>query len=501
MSPLPLALLAAAALAFHVDPLPSGGGLRASHLLRAEPAAGSASDNGVNHTSNLAVEAKDGAAGASKAAAGGANTLSWMLLRANNLQPGKIDDKDTEWYMQIDFLSKCLVVELVLVIIFAIFFEYFLLMSSDRRLAGDEPTASDQEQQTDFFKLFRGMPELMRPYFDSPQGMKGKTYVALTMGLGVCALFLAFVHNTWQLEFWNLFQKPEKDGLSQFFTLMRIFAALVVCFVIVDVYSQYIRNLLYIDWRSYMTENFIRRYLENRAYYGIQISGAVDNPDQRIQEDLSMFVLSAITISWEFFSSIGHLLLFVPLLLMYSPSKAFGVVYLPGWLLYLTFIYSMIGTAITHWVGKRLIAIGFAKQKTEADFRFGLVEVRDHAEAIAVSGAERTIEGRLGDRYQGFRSAWWYYMQASKRLTTFTRSFNLVKVLLPFFILAPSFFNGDIPLGRLFQLVHALSEVGQAFDWLIHSYGQLAEWRATTDRLTIFQKAMATHGVKPRASM
>ena len=69
-----------------------------------------------------------------------------------------------------------------------------------------------------------------------------------------------------------------------------------------------------------------------------------------------MFVLSAITITWEFFSSIGHLLLFIPLLLLYSPSKAFGVVYLPGWLLYLTFIYSMIGTAITHFVGKRLIA-------------------------------------------------------------------------------------------------------------------------------------------------
>jgi putative ATP-binding cassette transporter len=421
-----------------------------------------------------------------------------MLLKANSLQPGMGGDKSDAWYMQIDFLSKCLVVELVLVIIFAVFFEYYLLMSSDRTSAGPEPTADAQSQQTDFFRLFTGMRELMTPYFCSPHGVKGRAYCVITLSLGVAALFLAFVHNTWQLEFWNLFQKPEKDGLGKFFDLMSTFVVLVIAFVVVDVYSQYVRALLYIDWRGFMTEQFVQRYLEHRAYYGISINQAVDNPDQRIQEDLSMFVLSAITITWEFFSSIGHLLLFIPLLLLYSPSKAFGVVYLPGWLLYLTFIYSMIGTAITHFVGKRLIAIGFAKQKTEADFRFGLVEVRDHAEAIAVSGSERTIEGRLSARFNNFRSAWWWYMQANKRLTTFTRSFNLVKVLLPFFILAPSFFAGDIPLGRLFQLVHALAEVGQAFDFLISSYSQLAEWRATTDRLTMFNNAMYTHKVPPR---
>jgi putative ATP-binding cassette transporter len=421
-----------------------------------------------------------------------------MQSDVSQLQPGaKVEGSDA-WYMQIDFLFKALVVELVFVLIFVICFEYAILVSAERADAGAEPKAEDQAQRTDLSGMFRGMPDLMKPYYCSDAGWKGRAYCTMVITLGLAALALAFVHNTWQLEFWNLFQNPEKSSQGKFFHLMQMFSVLVVCFVLVDVYSQYCRQLLYIDWRGYMTQTFVQRWLANYAFYGVQLAGQVDNPDQRIQEDLSLFIHSSINVIWEFFSSLGHLILFVPLLLMYSPSRAFGIWYCPGWLLYLLAVYSLVGTLAAHWVGKRLIAINFAKQRTEADFRFALVEVRDHAESVALSGASDATRRRLGERFMSFRSTWWHFMQVSKRLTTFTRGFNMIKVLVPFFILSPSFFAGDLSMGRLFQLVHALGEVGQAFDWLIHAYAPLADWRATTDRLMMFEKAVQDNHIQPR---
>lgn len=395
-------------------------------------------------------------------------------------------DKPDQWYMQLDFLAKCLSGVLVVVVIFTIIFEYVVSQSAERAQAGELPTAESQAQSTELLRILDGIPGLISPYFCT-SGTKGLLYMSITIGLGLVALFLAFIHNSWQLEFWNLFQSG--DG-AKFQELMLIFTALVTAFVLVDVYSQYTRQLLYIDWRKHMTDEFIGKWLGNHSYYGVQLAGSVDNPDQRIQEDLHLFIMSAITVVWEFFNSIGHLILFVPLLLMYSPEKAFGIWYLPGWLLYMVAIYSFLGTVCTHLIGKRLITIGFAKQRAEADFRFSLVEVRDHAEAVALTGAEDASKRRLDTRFALFRGVWWHYMQAQKRLSYFTRAFSLIRFLIPFFILAPSYFNGDVSLGRLFQLVHALGEVGQALDLLINMYAPMADWRATSDRLIAFQGAV-----------
>jgi putative ATP-binding cassette transporter len=403
-----------------------------------------------------------------------------------NHQPGGKTDEPEQWYMKLDFLAQCLLVVLVINVVFVIIFEISVTRCVEAREAGEEPTAEAQGQSKELLRILDGIPGLLTPYFLA--GTKGLLYVTLTLSLGIIALFLAFVHNSWQLEFWNTFQSRNGDN---FVNLMQIFAILIVCFVLCDVYSQYIRQLLYIDWRRYMTEHFVEKWLQRNAYYGIQLAGSVDNADQRIQEDLHLFIESAITVVWEFFNSIGHLILFVPLLLLYSPSRAFGVFYCPGWLLYLVMLWSLIGTLVTHCIGRKLIAIGFAKQRSEADFRFALVEVRDHAEAVALAGAEDASSKRLLGRFAKFRGVWWHYMQAQKRLSYFIRSFMLIRFLIPFFILGPSYFNGDVSLGRLFQLVHALGEVGSAFDLLVTMYSPLADWRATSDRLLAFQKAMA----------
>mmetsp|Transcript_90777 Transcript_90777/g.243089 ORF Transcript_90777/g.243089 Transcript_90777/m.243089 type:complete len:482 (+) Transcript_90777:1158-2603(+) len=190
-----------------------------------------------------------------------------------------------------------------------------------------------------------------------------------------------------------------------------------------------------------------------------------------------------------FFNSVGNLVVFVPMLWLLSPDYAFGVIYCPGWLVYLALAYSLLGTIITHFVGRNLMRINFARQRVEADFRFQLVRVRDHSESVAVYSAERTERSRFNNQFEQIRRVWWEYMIYTKRLAFWTRGYSLIHFLLPFMLLAPNYFNGEISLGTLFQIVGALSHVGAAFDWVINVYQPLTEWRATADRLLAFEAA------------
>lgn len=426
--------------------------------------------------------------------------------------------EEVPWYAKLDFLLPGIYVCLAVLVVGVVAFEAYERWCGRRRAEETvpEPNAKDQEQTLDLRRILDGIPRFITPYFQNKA--VGKAYVAVVLLLGLIALFLKFVYNSWQLEFWNLFQEGpgqsllhadgarhflHSGGASKFTWLMGVFTALLCCFVLADVYSQYVRLLLYIDWRQYLTDELLDAWFAKHAYYGMQLQpagtpGKVDNPDQRVQEDVGLFIDDAIILIWEFLSSLGGLVVFLPLLLAYAPSKAFGVVYLPGWLVYLALLYSLVGSLIAHGIGGRLIPIGFAKQRAEADFRSSLVEVRENAESVVLgAGAEPRARQRLGRKFATFRGVWWHYMHATKHLAFFTRTFMLVKHLVPFFILAPSYFNGEVSLGQLFQLVHALAEVSGAFDWFISAYPLLTAWRATTDRLMAFEQACKKSAASP----
>lgn len=424
-------------------------------------------------------------------------SLAFLRAKASDDKPTASEGKAApakhkEWHQDVNFLSKLMMLMLPCMVLSVAAFELLHRSWADVDFDAPTPAMNSEESHMDLSKLFLGFGQLTKPYFCSPAGFKGRIYILVVLLLGVCALFLALVHNAWQKDFWDTF---EQKNSVRFFHLLGIFIVLVATFVLNDVYSQYIRQMLYINWRDFMTRRFVHQWLGANAYYTMQLDQdprrRVENPDQRIQEDIHLFVDSTIIISYEFLNSLGHLIVFLPLLLMLSPPKAFGIFFCPGWLLYLAFLYSLLGTLATHCIGKRLIPIGFARQQYEADFRFGLVRVRDHSESIVLYRGERSEEQNLSERFERIKAMWWQYMLYTKRLSYFTRSFSMAQMIMPFFILAPSYFQGDITLGSLFQITQALGSVCTAFDCIINHFSTLTSWRATADRLLGFEKAMA----------
>merc|ERR1719161_1452928 len=299
-------------------------------------------------------------------------------------------------------------------------------------------------------------------------------------------LFNAWVNNNWRQQFWDCVQS---GTVAQFKNLMFLYMVLMGVSVLVGVYAQYVRWLLYSDLRAHMTNNLVAKWLDTRAFLDDGVSN-VDNPDQRLQEDLGGFCEQSVGLAWDFTSKVGQLMVFVPLLLYLSPTMAFGKFYCPGWLFYLVMIYAMLGTAGAHFFGRQLIPINFAKQQSEANFLYDLFEVRKNAEAIAMVKGVEEARSRLEDRYKVCQGTWWHYMQVNKRLMYFKSFFSTLNWLVPFCILAPSFFSKDLTLGQLFQLTHIIGLVENSLDWIVNAYEPISTWRATADRIIRFKENM-----------
>jgi putative ATP-binding cassette transporter len=225
------------------------------------------------------------------------------------------------------------------------------------------------------------------------------------------------------------------------------------------------------------------------------LGDTADNPDQRIADDLQMFVQYTLTIGIGLLSSIVTLCSFVVILWTLSaqaPLTLFGARFdIPGYLVWAALIYAVIGTLLTHLIGWRLIPLNFQQQRFEADFRFNLVRTRENAEQIAALGGEAAERERHLNRFGFVVANWLALMQRQKQLTFFTQSYSQASVIFPYIMVSPAYFSGAMQLGGLMQTASAFNSVQNALSYFITAYRQIAEWRAVIARLTGFEEAIA----------
>jgi putative ATP-binding cassette transporter len=245
-----------------------------------------------------------------------------------------------------------------------------------------------------------------------------------------------------------------------------------------------------------MTRRFLGDWLGKQTYYRLQLAETrPDNPDQRIAEDLNQFVAQTLLISLDLLSNIVTLVSFLGILWSLSGPLTIPLggtsIEVPGYMAWVALIYSAAGTWIVHKIGRPLVRINFQQQRYEADFRYALVRLRENAEGVALYGGEADETRGLLDRFAGIVGNWREIMRYTKRLNGFTAGFGQVANVFPFLVAAPRYFSGAIQLGGLMQTSQAFGQVQGAMSWFVDSYQTLAEWKATVDRLTSFQAAIA----------
>ncbi len=359
------------------------------------------------------------------------------------------------------------------------------------------------------FRAFaRKVLALAVPYFNSEEKWKARGLLAAIIVLNLAAVYMLVLLNEWNRVFYDALQN--KDQVTFWRELGR-FTYLAFGFIIIAVYRFYLRQVLEMRWRTWMTKHYLDRWLSNKAFYQLELNrfakdtdAPPDNPDQRIAEDLNLFTSSTLGLSMGLLSSVITLVSFVGILWTLSGSFSFdfngGSYTIPGFMVWMAVLYCAVGSVLAHYIGRPQIKLNFQQQRVEADFRVHLVRVREYSESIALDRGEPVERQHLGDRFGAVLDNYWKLIKAQKRLIWFTNGFGQAAVVFPFIVAAPRFFSGAIQLGELMQISSAFGRVQDSLSWFVDNYDSLAAWRATTDRITSFEESFQALQAAPLQS-
>lgn len=340
-------------------------------------------------------------------------------------------------------------------------------------------------------KTLRDFYWLAQPFWGDKRNWKAWLLLLSIVGLG-----LVFVRmNVW-FSFWN---KEFYDALAvvnteKIYPLLGQYCLLIAGAVLVAVYLDWLRKLLILRWREALTASLVAQWLQHHAFYRLGLRGEPDNPDQRIAEDVNLLVTDSIDILRSFISAVAKIVSFGGMLWVLSSQLVLpwqgGELRIPGYLVWFSLGYALVGAFITHKIGQRLLGLNYEQQRSEADFRAALLRKRDHAEQIALYAAEQREQHQLRNYFSGIARNWMALMNRERTLGFFTVSYYRVNTMVPMFAAMPAFLHKSITFGDLMQISTAFMQVSTAMSWFVQAYDELAKLSATIQRLTQFRRAI-----------
>ena len=333
---------------------------------------------------------------------------------------------------------------------------------------------------------------MVRGYWFSEEKWKARGLLAVVIALNFIAVGMLVLINDWYNEFYNALQAY---AYELFWPLVGKFAVLAFLHIAVAVYAIYLRQMLQIKWRSWLTERYLSRWMAHRSYYKLEtLAEGTDNPDQRISEDIGQFVDLTLSLFVGFLKQLTTLAAFAVVLWNLS-----GVLTVPvgswefqiyGYMLWFSLIYSILGTVGAHRVGKKLIGLNFEKQRFEADFRFNMMRVRENSESIAFYGGEAQEVQGFKERFARVIGNFWELMRQTKILNFYINGYAQLAIIVPLIMAAPRYFGGEMALGGLMQTISAFGRVQDALSYFVEAYGTIAEYAAVVRRLSGFTAHM-----------
>ncbi|AWB10581.1 putative ATP-binding cassette transporter [Thermodesulfobium acidiphilum] len=331
--------------------------------------------------------------------------------------------------------------------------------------------------------------ELIKPYWQSEEKKIAWFLLIIIIFLNLFLVFINVLINLWYNEFYNALQDLNAKA---FWIAIIQFCVLAFLYIIAAVYSLYLNQMLQIKWRKWLTDRFLKKWLNKKIYYHLQVfNNSTDNPDQRISEDLNLFVSQTLSLSLGLLSSVVTLASFVGILWTISGSISFEIfgneIIIPGYMVWAAILYAILGTWITAAIGKPLINLNFKQQMYEANFRFNMVRIRENSESVALYGGEKNEHKHLMVNFFDVFENYWKIMVRQKMLGWFTSGYNQIAIIFPILVASPRFFAREIQLGALMQIAQAFGQVQSSLSYIVNSYPSLANWHAVADRLRTFE--------------
>ena len=343
--------------------------------------------------------------------------------------------------------------------------------------------------QRDFDRrLWRRFWRIAKLYWLGEQ--KGRAYALLLLlvTLLIGRTEFAVLFNEQSGEFTSAL--AARDG-ARFWHSMHVFGIALAVGVPVYAVYYFVRDTLGMAWRRWLTFDFLRGYFKQRAFYRLTFAEHIDNPDQRIAEDVGAFTQKSLKFLVEIVGAVLQLFAFSGVLWSISQTLVWFLV-----------LYALLGTLITFGVfGKPLVRLNFQQLRKEADFRFGLIRVRENAEAIAFYRGEGAESYQVKQRFQLLFKNYMSLLRRTLGLNLFQYAYTFVTYILPSIIVAPKILSGELEVGRVVQAAGAFAAMLSSLTIFIDNFELLSSFAAGIDRLQAFGRALGVDPRRPPAAL
>lgn len=316
---------------------------------------------------------------------------------------------------------------------------------------------------------------LTRPYWVSDQKFAAFGLLTLTLLLSGSILAASVVFSYVARDMMTAL--ADRDAPTFIYTMVLVVGYNVVSAPVVAIVG-YVTGKLMINWRQWLTERFLEDSFRDRAFYRISSDASIDNPDQRISEDLNTFTAFAVSFVVQVLQGLATGVSFIVVLWLISPMLVVVLAACVGG-----------GSLLTIVIGRPLIGINFAQRRLEADFRYSLVGLRNNAEAIAFFGGEPREHRALLQRLYAVMANFNLLIVWQRNLAFFTYAYDFLLPLVPYLALAPSFFAGTIEFGKITQASAAFITLRTSLSLVIDQFNSLSSFAAVVERLGAYREA------------
>jgi vitamin B12/bleomycin/antimicrobial peptide transport system ATP-binding/permease protein len=355
-----------------------------------------------------------------------------------------------------------------------------------RPASGSNTPASGSEHKLNLNFLRRTL-RLAKPFWFSEEKRKARWLLVLLILLLVGYTEFAVLFNQQSGEFTSALAARDRP---RFWRSVLLFFGLILIGVPIDAYYYYVRDNLALNLRRWLTDHFLGRYFKDRGYYHLLSQPEIDNPDQRISDDISSFTQQSLNFALVFANALFQLVAFSRVLWSISST-----------LVLILFVYAAVVTATTFGIfGEKMVSLNFAQRRREADFRFNLVRLRENAEAIAFYNGEQQERNHLRQVFEKLFTNAYQIIQWSLRLNFFYYTNSFLAIVLPTLIIAPRVLSGELEVGRIVQATGAFSAILGALTILVDNLESLSRFAAAVGRLETFSRSLSHHPAQAKHS-
>lgn len=341
-------------------------------------------------------------------------------------------------------------------------------------------------------QFFRELWALTKPYWSSEEKWIALGLLLIAVVCSVVQVKLLVSMNQLHQQIYNALQNYDKGMVLK---SLGTYVIILIFFILTAGYGNYFNGVLVVRWRRWLTRKYLANWLHGQTHYRIQLlSKNLDNPDQRISEDLDSFPNLTLNLFLSFFQAILTIVAFSYILWNLSATIPLTIhtvkITIPGYLFWAALLYAIIGTKITTMVGKKLSRLNYQAQYFNADFRFGMVRLREASEQIAIYHGEKVERNKFLNLFSRIFNNFIDILKVQRNLTFFTSGYKAITMVFAIAIALPMFFAKKVLLGVVMQVSNAVNVVIDNLSIFIQTFSSLADWRAVVFRLTEFSSFM-----------